>query len=69
MQICIAWIFHALICSSIKGAIPIQHLASNVTSLILKSKSFTLTTNLTSFIVEKKEKKTYQNEFDNKQMK
>jgi hypothetical protein len=26
MQICIAWIFHASICNSIKGAIPIENL-------------------------------------------
>ncbi len=50
MQICIAWIFHALICNSIKGAIPIQHLASCATSLILKSKSSTITSNLVFFI-------------------
>ncbi len=48
--------------------------ASNVTSLIPKSKSSTATTTLTSFtgtitIVQKKRNKAYQNEFDNKQMK
>jgi hypothetical protein len=47
---------------------------SNATSLIPKSKSSTTTINLTSFfgtlpLVPGKKKKTYQNEFDNKQMK
>jgi hypothetical protein len=48
--------------------------ASNVTFLVQKSKSSIVTTNVAPFIgtitiVQKKETTTYQNEFDNKQMK
>ncbi len=46
---------------------------SNATSLIPKSKSFIITINLISFtrtiIIVQKYSRTYQNEFDNKQMK
>ncbi len=49
MQICIAWIFHAPICNSIKGVI-LNTFASNATFLIFNSKSSTTTSDLISFI-------------------